>query len=179
MLANPVPNSEQLRALPADAESFRVFYGEALPIVYGYLLHRCGGSAEIAEDITQETFLSAVAELRKGRQVERPVAWIVGIARHKLIDYYRRRERAERLFATDEAEPVDLTAEGGEAVRERTIAALAQVPSAQRAALVLRHLDGFTVPEVARALGRSVEAVESLLVRGRVSFKRAYLEVNG
>lgn len=178
MLANPVMRPVRPQPLGADPESFRVFYGEALPCVYGYLLHRCGGSSEVAEDLTQETFLAAVAELRKGRRVESPVAWVVGIARHKLIDHYRRQERVERLFGAEE-EPVDLGAARGEAARERTIAALAEVPSAQRAALVLRHLDGFTVPEVARALGRSVEAVESLLARGRVSFRRAYLEVNG
>jgi RNA polymerase sigma-70 factor (ECF subfamily) len=57
-----------------------------------------------------------------------------------------------------------------------TVAALARVPAAQRAALVLRHVDGFSVPEVADLLGRSVEAVESLLARGRVSLRRAYLE---
>ena len=133
----------------------------------------------LAEDLTQETFLAAVSELRRGRRVEHPLAWVGGIARHKLIDHYRRRERAERLFSAGDVEPLEAPAEGAEAVRERTIAALARVPAAQRAALVLRHLDGFTVPEVAGALGRSIEAVESLLVRGRASFKRAYLEVEG
>ena len=56
------------------------------------------------------------------------------------------------------------------------IAALAAVAASQRAALVLHYLDGFSVSEIANALGKSVEAVESLLARGRVSFKRAYLE---
>ncbi len=179
MLETPLTEVVQPQQLHADSESFRAFYREALPIVYGYLLHRCGGSADVAEDLTQETFLAAVSELRRGRRVEHPLAWVVGIARHKLIDHYRRRERAERLFSAGDVEPLEAPAEGTEAVRERTIAALARVPAAQRAALVLRHLDGFTVPEVAGALGRSIEAVESLLVRGRASFKRAYLEVEG
>ncbi len=61
---------------------------------------------------------------------------------------------------------------------ERAVEVLAQLPAAQRAALVLRHLDGLSVPEVARTLERSVEAVESLLARGRVSFRRAYAEVS-
>lgn len=179
MLASPVTRPVSLRPLEADAASFRAFYSEALPAVYGYLLHRCGGSSEVAEDLTQETFLAAVRELRRGRRVESPVAWVVGIARHKLVDHYRRQERAKRLFSAGPAEPADLGAAGAEAARDRLVAALAQIPSAQRAALVLRYLDGLTVPEVARALGRSVEAVESLLVRGRVSFRRAYLEASG
>jgi DNA-directed RNA polymerase specialized sigma24 family protein len=58
----------------------------------------------------------------------------------------------------------------------RALAALAKVPSPQREALALRHLDGMSVPQVAAALRRSVEATESLLARGRVKFRRAYLE---
>lgn len=166
------------RPLGPDPESFRSFYGEVLPHVYGYLLHRCGGSVTTAEDLTQETFLAAVAELRKGREIDNPSAWVIGIARHKLLDHYRRQARAERVVTLGDAEGSDPPGDGGEATRERTVAALALVPAAQRAALVLRHLDGYSVPEVAGLLGRSVEAVESLLARGRVSFRRAYLEVS-
>ena len=43
---------------------------------------------------------------------------------------------------------------------------------------MLRHLDGLSVPDIAEALGRSVESVESLLSRGRKSFRRAYQEVD-
>ena len=48
--------------------------------------------------------------------------------------------------------------------------------ASQRAALVLCYVDGFSVAETAALLGKSVEAVESLLARGRHSFKRAYEE---
>lgn len=162
-----------------DAGSFRAFYDDALPRVYGYFLHRCGGSAAVAEDLTQDTFLAAVAELKKNRQVETPVAWIYGIARHKLLDHYRRQERMERtVHAATEAQAyerelvVDDTDEG----RERAIAALASVAAAQRAALVLCYIDGFSMAEAAELLGRSVEAVESLLARGRQAFRRNYVE---
>ena len=43
---------------------------------------------------------------------------------------------------------------------------------------MLRYLDGFTVPEVAVALDRSVSAAESLLARGRVAFRRGFQEAN-
>jgi RNA polymerase sigma-70 factor, ECF subfamily len=82
--------------LALDPGSFRAFYDDALPRVYGYFLHRCGGSVPVAEDLTQETFLAAVAELKKDKRVATPVAWIYGIARHKLLDHYRRQEGADR-----------------------------------------------------------------------------------
>jgi len=167
------------RPLRADPESLRSFYGETLPAVYGYLLHRCGGSAATAEDLTQETFAAAVAELRKGREIDNPPAWVIGIARHKLLDHYRRQARAERVVELPDGDGADLPDDRDGEARERTIAALALVPAAQRAALVLRHVDGYSVPEVAGLLGRSVEAVESLLARGRISFRRAYAEVSG
>ena len=60
--------------------------------------------------------------------------------------------------------------------RERAVAALAVVAASQRAVLVLCYLEGFSVQEIASALGKSTAAVHSLLERGRASFKSAYLE---
>jgi RNA polymerase sigma-70 factor, ECF subfamily len=157
--------------LGLDADGFRRFYEMALPRVYGYLVHRCG-SVTVAEDLAQETFLAAVAELKRGRSVESPLPWIFGIARHKLLDHYRREERRARQAAAAVPDAVTLPGE----TDGRALSALAAVPPAQRIALVLRHADGLSVPEVATVLGRSVEAVESLLARGRVGFREAYLK---
>jgi RNA polymerase sigma-70 factor, ECF subfamily len=178
MIASPLRQSTPARPLGTDPVAFRAFYAEALPRVHGYLLRRCGGSVETAEDLTQDTFLAAVSELRRGRRINLPIPWVLGIARHKLVDHYRRQERTEPRSPAMAAQPAQVPIEGGDVARERTLTALAAVPAAQRAALVLRHLDGLSVPEAAQALGRSIESVESLLARGRVSLKRAYLEVD-
>jgi RNA polymerase sigma-70 factor (ECF subfamily) len=107
------------------------------------------------------------------------MAWVYGIARHKLVDHYRRQEREERSLAlayeAEEPEEELVVTDDPEA-QERAIAALAAVAASQRSALVLCYVDGLTMAETAQALGKSVEAVESLLARGRQSFKRAYLE---
>ncbi len=163
------PEGEMAVTLGVDPDEFRRFYAAALPRVYGYFVHRCG-SVSVAEELAQETFLSAVVELRKQRGVDAPMAWIFGIARHKLLDHYRRLERQPQPSAEEVMiSPPD---EGD----DRALSALAAVPPSQRIALVLRHADGLSVPEVAAALGRSVEAVESLLARGRAGFRRAYGE---
>jgi RNA polymerase sigma-70 factor (ECF subfamily) len=167
------------RALDTNQDAFRAFYEEALPRVYGYFIHRCGGSVQVAEDLTQETFLAAVAELKKGKQVRTPIAWIYGIARHKLLDHFRAQERLERgLTLAEQADELEdeLLVPDEEEARERATAALASVAASQRAALVLCYVDGFSVREAAAILGKGDEAVESLLARGRASFKRAYLE---
>lgn len=161
----------------ADPSAFRTFYDEALPRLYSYFFHRCGGERAVAEELTQETFVAAVAELRKHRPVAEPMHWIFGIARHKLVDHYRKIERYERRDERSEAmdpESVWDTAEE----RELTARALAALPISQRAALVLRYLDDLPVAEVARALGRSLHATESLIARGKEGFRRVYPEVD-
>jgi RNA polymerase sigma-70 factor (ECF subfamily) len=64
-------------------------------------------------------------------------------------------------------------------MEERVLGALTAVPASQRAALSLRYLDDLSVPEVARSLGKSLHATESLLARGRDAFRRALKEQAG
>jgi RNA polymerase sigma-70 factor (ECF subfamily) len=70
---------------PEASDPVLVIYRVALPQVFGYLLSRCG-SAALAEDLTSETFLAAVNASRQGTVTEVTTAWLVGIARHKLVD---------------------------------------------------------------------------------------------
>jgi DNA-directed RNA polymerase specialized sigma24 family protein len=76
-----------------DPEAFGAFYDHAVPRIYGYFYHRCGGASGIAEELTQETFVTAVTAIRAGRPIAAPLPWLVGIARHKLLDHYRREAR--------------------------------------------------------------------------------------
>ena len=55
-------------------------------------------------------------------------------------------------------------------------ATLAELGAANRTALTLRYLDGLSIPEMARELGRSRHATEALVVRARAAFRRAYDE---
>jgi RNA polymerase sigma-70 factor, ECF subfamily len=164
-----------------DPEDFRFFYADALPRVYGYFLRRCGAEIALAEDLTQETFLAAVAELRRGSTVETPGSWILGIARHKLLDHFRRQRRigwstVSWESTVEEHDDAFLVPEDDDASRDQAIATLALVPLMQREALVLHYLDGLSVAEVASLLQRSVSATESLLARGRASFRQGFEE---
>ncbi|MEN3268718.1 sigma-70 family RNA polymerase sigma factor [Pseudonocardia sp.] len=164
--------SEKVR--PDAGAALLDLYDEALPQVYGYLLARCGWSA-LAEDLTAETFVAAVVACRRPDPPVRSTAWLVGIARHKLVDHWRAAEREQRGLRAVDAEP----APADDPWDERLDATLArEVLDAQtgthRAALTLRYLDGLPVPEVARVLGRTVHATEALLVRARTAFRRSY-----
>ncbi len=151
-------------------------YRVALPQVYGYLLPRCG-SVALAEDLTAETFTAAVAAVRGGRVREVTVAWLVGVARHKLVDHWRRAAREQRGLAAVGRDRDDRQDPWGEVIDlQAAHAALLRLSGPQRAAITLRHLDGLSVPEVAEHLGRSVHATETLLVRARAALRRVYEE---
>ncbi|MGH2394883.1 MAG: RNA polymerase sigma factor, partial [Candidatus Limnocylindria bacterium] len=70
-------------------------YDRALPEVYGYLLSRCG-SRSLAEDLAAETFLAAVKTSWQDAPPVISTAWLIGVARHKLADHWRRLEREQR-----------------------------------------------------------------------------------
>ncbi len=154
-------------------------YRAALPRVYGYLLPRCG-SVSIAEDLTAETFLAAVDASRHGTLPEASVGWLIGVARHKLVDHWRRLEREQRGLAAAEERSTDVDDPWDEWLdAEAAHTALAQLPVVQRAALTLRYLDGLPVASVAEHLGRSVHATETLLVRSRSALRRHYEQDRG
>jgi RNA polymerase sigma-70 factor (ECF subfamily) len=167
-------------AVPEDRrEDLLRIYDRALPGVYGYLVVRCG-SVAVAEDLTAETFLAAAAALARGTVGELTVAWLVGVARHKLVDHWRRVAREERRLELvhrerdDIDDPWDRTLD---IVRAHEV--LAGLGGHHRAALTLRYLDGLPVPDVAGHLDRTVHATEALLVRARNAFRAAYGDRSG
>jgi RNA polymerase sigma-70 factor, ECF subfamily len=166
--------SELPRIRPTRGTALLELYDIALPQVYGYLLARCG-SRNVAEDLTAETFLAAVSAEQKPDPPDLSVAWLVGTARHKLVDHWRREEREERSLRLIDAGS-DESDDPWEAQLEATHArhVLHDLGPHHRAALTLRYLDGLPVPEVAHALGRTLHATEALLVRARAAFRRAY-----
>lgn len=152
-------------------------YDDALRHVYGYLLSRCGGQA-VAEDLTEETFLAAVDAARGDSPPPVTTGWLIGVARHKLVDHWRRQareDRALRALASDPSgerdydDPWDAQLD---AIRARDT--LARLGPHHRLALTLRYLDDLPVPEVAHLLDRTLHATEALLVRARAAFRRAY-----
>jgi len=162
---------------PMDAETFRARYYESLPHVYGYLLHRVGGNAGLAEDLTQETFLAAVRGGSRGdRPVDLSVPWLIGVARHKLVDHFRRLAREERKLALVAGENREDSREWSDMPLDQLLACLGALPALQQAAMGLRYLDDLPVADVARLLERSIHATESLLARGRDGLRRHYLE---
>lgn len=158
------------RTAPDRGPELLALYDLALPQVYGYLLRRCG-EPSVAEDLTSETFLACASGLRDAPPLS--VGWLIGIARHKLVDHWRRQARDERLLeslpggAVDDPWDAEL-----DVLRAQQV--LCSLGAHHRAALTLRYLDDLPVPQVAATLDRTLHATEALLVRARSAFRTAY-----
>ena len=164
------------KPVAADAAEFRAWYDASLPRVYSYLFTRCGHNRDLAEELTQETFVEAIRS-RPAATAEQPVSWLIGIARHRLLDHFRTMERRERRFVRLVAtrQPQSLRVDDADPLG-RLSDALARLPAPQRAAVVLCYIDGLSVRESAALLGRTDSSVESLLGRARATLRGSLSE---
>jgi RNA polymerase sigma factor (sigma-70 family) len=164
---------EQLLALAAgaDPEAFTVFYRRHVDLVLAYL-HRRTGNAEAAADLMAETFASALLSLHADErppEIRVPVAWLLGIARNKLLESYQRGRVEAEARRRLGLEPLVLDDRDLALVEELDADALIQrlerlLPPDQLLALRARVLEEREYDEIAVQLSCSEE-----LVRKRVS----------
>lgn len=149
--------------------AFIEFYDHALDEVFRYLARSVLGNRAAAEDLTQETFAAAALAARAGREEALTMPWVMGVARHKLIDHYRRVARDERHLAqawADTSESAELD------VLDRTdltvvLEMLRDLSPEHRLVLILKYVDELSTQEIATMLDRSLPATKSLLSRAR------------
>jgi RNA polymerase sigma factor (sigma-70 family) len=162
-------SDEQLLALfrAGREDAFRAIHDRYHARLLAYVRHMLRGSAE-AEDVVQDVFLRAYNALRTGEREIAVRAWLYRVAHNRCIDYVRRAPapplQPDELLAGG-IDPV-VEAERREDLR-RLVADLHNLPEQQRSALIIRELEGLSYEELGTALGVTVPAVKSLLVRAR------------
>lgn len=156
-----------LLATRRDPEAFGAFYRRHEAAVLRFFMRRVR-NAELAADLTAETFAAALLASRRFRRRGEPAeAWLFGIARKTLAASLRRKRVAARARRKLELPPLTLTDEVLErvaALADPALSLVADLPEAQREALQARVVEERDYPEIAREL-RCSEAV----VRKRVS----------
>ena len=154
-------------------------YDDALPVVYGYFVRRCGDRGT-AEDLTSETFLAAMDAARKdapppmtcrGCSEWHATSWPTTTGVGTTGSASRWPSCPSRSTRAD-----DWDAELDRIVAESV---LARLPEQHRTVLALRYMDDCSVPECAELIGRTVHATEALLVRARRAFRSHYPEPEG
>ncbi len=175
------------RDVPDDALLVSYANGDALagremvrrlsPILFGYATRVLQDRAE-AEDVVQETMLRLWKIAPDWRQGEAKVStWAYRVTANLCTDRLRKR-RGSQINIDDVAEPKADLASAVEAMTdvarsEALTEALNTLPDRQRQAVILRHLEGVSNPDIAKIMDIGVEAVESLTARGRRALKTA------
>ncbi|SHF24545.1 RNA polymerase sigma-70 factor, ECF subfamily [Ruegeria intermedia] len=164
-------SDEQLLRLFADgdAAAARVLTDRLGPRCFSVALRMLNNRAE-AEDVTQEAMMrlwKVAPDWVPGQA--RISTWLYRVTLNLCIDQ-RRRKSADPLDGTPE--PQDDSAGVVERMQQKARldalnVALAQLPERQRQAVVLRHIEELSNPEIAEIMRISVEAVESLVARGK------------
>ena len=168
-------------ASTAEARFWQL-YAVSLPHVHGFLSRRC--DRQTAEDLTQEVYVDLVRRVRGGDDPSRfTTGWLITVARSRLIDHMRAQQRRERKLAMawSAAEPraddrIAVDANSSADLGAATQRALDELAEVERCVLVMHHLDGSSVADIAVAIGRSERATESLLARARRKFRAAFEE---
>lgn len=158
-----------LRAQAGDEPAYREALHRMAGRLRAYLRPRLKGLPDEVEDLVQETLLALHLQ-RATYDPAWPVsAWMLAIARHKLVDLFRRRGRRDDLHDAlddvDEAVLAEPAPADGEARRDLG-RLLAELPEAQRTAIMLTKVAGLSVQEAAERTGATPSAVKVRVHRG-------------
>jgi len=157
-----------LRAQAGEDAAYRQCLTLLAARLRAYLRRRLSAFPDEVEDLVQETLLAM--HLQRGTyDPALPVsAWAVAIARHKLVDHWRRRGRREGLHDTiDDVDEQLLAVDADDGGARRDLETLLQdLPPAQQQAIVLTKLEGLSVAEAAQRTGASAAAIKVQVHRG-------------
>jgi RNA polymerase sigma factor (sigma-70 family) len=154
----------------ARDEAFEQLYRRYVKDVYHYALALLRNPAD-AEDVTQTTFLNAYRAYQRGEEILKPQNWLIKIAHNVARTRYARISRRVKEVPLEEHVDHLAMPEEEKPNVEGVLRALGRLPFNQRAALVMRELEGRSYAEIADTLGVSVAAVETLIFRARRSLR--------
>ena len=157
------------RARNGDAQAFAVLYDRHVDRVYRHIHYRVGNVVD-SEDLTQQTFMKAWQAMGRFQMTEAPfLAWLLTIAHHSVISYYRSRRDHKPLDddlqrAGDRRDPQWSAEQHDRARAVRT--ALRRLKPDQQQVVTLRFLEELEYSEIASILGKTENNVRVILHRG-------------
>jgi RNA polymerase sigma-70 factor (ECF subfamily) len=157
-------------ARAGDAEAFGSLYDHYSPAVFRFVYYRVS-ARPLAEDLTSETFFRALRSMASFQWQGKDFgAWLTTIARNLIVDHFKA-SRTRLELTTDDFSDRRETSESPE---EEVLAsltsdvlreAMAKLPAEQQECIVLRFLNGYSIAETAKSLGRSEGAIKQLQLR--------------
>jgi RNA polymerase sigma-70 factor (ECF subfamily) len=127
--------------------------------IYRFLVRLCAGDRQEAEDLCQETFLRAFRAFDRLDEAANHRAWVYRIAYNSFLNDRRRRRRGE--VPLDESTPAGRAGDDARELARSVLRFVAELPAKQRAALILRRVEGREYDEVAAILGCSEDSARA------------------
>ena len=159
--------------LSGSREHFELLYGAYFPRVYRFALKRLSDAAE-AEDVAQEVFFTVFNVLDSYQGQAPLIVWIFGITRNTVNRRFRRKRPGIASLDAPEARevaalqsPVDRSVDARRILRQCEAAIENELTPLQRRIFHLKHLRRQSIRTIARALGKSEDAVKANLYRMR------------
>jgi RNA polymerase sigma-70 factor (ECF subfamily) len=170
-MINPTPKSDAIllrKVKDGDSAATRILVDQYLDRIVNYGTRMLGDRAE-AEDVAQEAFLRLWRNLDKWRAEKPVIHWLQRVTYNLCIDRLRKKKPVNIEDIAEPADPFENPARSLHQMQVSTAvnAAIEKLPDRQRAAIVFAHQEGLSNIETAEIMEISVEAVESLLSRGR------------
>ncbi len=181
--------AELIAAVDAgDDAPLRRFYDEHFAGVYRYVICRVENNHSEAEEIVEDVFFGAFRDMQSYDARRAPAPWLLGIARHRVLDFYRRRNRrpvlelvfskfdeefSKCLFDIEKSELPEAELERTEMARVVELV-LSELPGEYEQVLRLRYMEDRQVKDVAGVLGSTPKAAEARLYRARNAFREAF-----
>ncbi len=163
----------QLRS--GQPQAVAQWFKEFQPQVLGFIKSKISSDKD-AEELTQEVFLNCLKHLPLFRGDSSILTWMVGIARHEVADFYRKKYAKKAISYLPLSDIIiNHKIDDAHEVSEKVKLVFGQLDTEHQELLLLKYIDGKKVKDIAAELGRSVKAIESELFRAREEFKRLYV----
>lgn len=173
----------QLRA--GESEAIKVLFNSYFNQLYSFIFYSVDRDHSVAEDIVQETFLNAIKSAKGFKGNSNVYTWLVGIAHHKIADYYRqlKKERKYTICSHDDSSQI-LTDLKDDSISAENLAELAEtnlvvaqvmqnLPFYYRQVLLLKYVEDLHTIDICHIMGRSLKSIEGLLHRAKKAFKES------
>lgn len=165
-----------------DRKATAEFVSRYADAIYTYVRRRLIPRMDLIDDIVQEVFLAGFDNLKQFQGTSSLQSWLLGIARHKVDDYYRGLFREPEPF--DPAKSADISLASDDPTLEETVdradleqkvaTILRQLPEIYSLVLMWRYWEKRSTREMGEISGKTEKAIERTLARARAEFKRKW-----
>jgi RNA polymerase sigma-70 factor, ECF subfamily len=146
---------------------FLAWYDASVEAAHRYASQLCGHDVALAEDVVHDVYVSLLSKARSGSIQQASIGLATTSVHHRFIDIVRRDAVAERHLSLKQRSSVETAGDP-----DSSNDVIAELPQRERIALTLRYIDELSVPEIAKELGISVHATESLLMRAKARARK-------